>query len=538
MTLLAPPASSASPLGLPLRGAERPRVETHPEYAYSYGEEAAELMRRARRPLDGWQVDGVTLMTSCREDGQWACYEYCEWVSRQNGKGGMLEARALTGFLLLGEQLILWSAHLYKTAVEMFRRVKALIRALGRKVKPNNDDLWWVPAVVVDEETGEPREEEVLVKVSNANDNRGFERLDTGARILFIARSAGGGRGMSGDVNIIDETFDYDRDEHSALLYTLSARPNPQIIYTSSPPLKGDTGEIMYDLRRRGDPTAPRDADDGPWEQDPSLGYRDWGHAGDLDDIQVDIDDPATAAEVNPAYGIRISLETIERELRSDRAGYPRERLGIWPREIRAQNGAVISGELWEALADRESKRVGDIAIAIDVSPERDGAIAIAGVRADGLAHWELIENRQGTDWIVDRVVALKTKHNPLVIAIDGKGPAGSLVSDLMKRGIKPSADPQEPKHGDLVVSGPQDMADAWGKFVDTAKQKQGRHRGQPHLDAALGGAKIRSIGDGGTAWGRKHSANIAPLVAVTLAHWAYETRAHLIVAEAAPNIW
>lgn len=537
MTVLAPPAPSTSPLGLPLRGADRPRVETHPEYAYSYGEEAAELMRRARHPLDDWQADSVELMLACQADGQWAHFEYAEWVPRQNGKGGALQARAITGFLLLGEELILWSAHLYKTAVEMFRRVKKLIRALGRRVKPNDDDLWWVPALVTDKVTGEVREEEVLVKVTNANDNRGFERMDTGARIQFIARSAGGGRGMSGDLNIVDETFDYDQDEHAALLYTLSARPNPQIIYTSTPPLRGDAAPIMYELRRRGDPTAPREPEDGPWEQDESLGYRDWGHPGDLEDLQVDVDDLSLAAGSNPALGIRITWKTVRNELKSDRAGYPRERLGIWPRELRSEVG-ILSAEEWAALADKESRRVGEIAIAVDVSPERNGAIAICGRRPDGLAHWELIEDKPGTDWIVDRVVSLKKKHNPVVVAIDGKGPAGSLISDLQKKGIKPSENPQEPKHGDLLISGAQDMADAWGKLVDATKQKTGRHRDQPQLAVALSGAKVRNIGDGGRAWGRKGSTNIAPLVAVTLAHWAYETRAHLVQEERVPNIW
>lgn len=537
MSLLAPPAlSSVSPLGLPPRGAERPRVETHPEYAYSFGEEAAELMRRARSPLDGWQVDGVTLMLACRDDGQWACYEYCEWVSRQNGKGGMLEARALTGFLLLGEQLILWSAHLYKTAVEMFRRVKKLIRALGRRVKPNNDDLWWVPAVVVDEETGEPREEEVLVKVSNANDNRGFERLDTGARILFIARSAGGGRGMSGDVNIIDETFDYDREEHSALLYTLSARPNPQIIYTSSPPLTGDTGEIMYDLRRRGDPTAPRTADDGPWEQDDSLGYRDWGHAGDLDDIQVDIDDLGEAAATNPALGVRrsngsgLTWETVRRELRSDRAGYPRERLGIWPREIRSQNGAVIPDEVWRDQVDPKATdpaavvRPRDVVFVLQVNYTRSHTtIAAVGARPDGTLLASIVDHRAGTRWAATRLADLKERHNPLFVVAQDKGPTGSLFAELEEHGIAAAEDRERPRRGDLVVPWAADVANAYGLFLDAVvDQRRLYHLDEAPLNVARASAGTRSL-SGGTAWDYTNPA-VAPLVAVTLGVWAVLT--------------
>jgi hypothetical protein len=496
-------------------------------------------MVRAGRPLDQWQIDGVTLMLACRDDGQYACYEYCEWVSRQNGKGGILEARVLAGFLLLGEELILWSAHLYKTAMELFRRMKALIRALGTKVKLHDDNLWLVPAIVVDKQSGELREEDVLVKISNTNGDEGFERLDTGARVVFIARSAGGGRGMSGDVNIIDETFAYTREQHSALLYTLSARPNPQIIYTSSPPLKGDAAEIMFDLRRRGDPAAPREPMDGPWEQDDSLGYRDWGLPGDLDNLDgINLDDLSLAAPTNPALGIRITMTTVRRELRSDRAGYPRERLGIWPKEIRSNNGA-ISMQHWENLADLASKRTGDLVLGVDVTPDRErAAIAICGKRADGLFHWQVIDERPGTDWIVKRLVELKVKHKPVAIVIDGKSPASSLIAELAKHGIKPSENKAEPMHGDLLIVGPGDMAAAWGQFVDAVVQRKGRHKGDAVLTSALAGAKTRPLGDGGQAWGRKGSSNIAPLVAVTIAHHGFETRAHLVVQDRTPNLW
>ncbi|RAN92650.1 hypothetical protein GAR05_06142 [Micromonospora saelicesensis] len=469
-------------------------------------------------------------MLAVRDDGKWACYEYCEWVSRQNGKGGILEARALTGFLLLGEQLILWSAHLYKTAMELFRRVKALIRALGTKVKPTDDNLWLVPAVVTDEVTGAPREEKVLVKISNTNGDEGFERLDTGARILFIARSAGGGRGMSGDVNIIDETFAYTREQHSALLYTLSARPNPQFIYTSSPPLKGDTGEIMYDLRRRGDPTAPRTDEDGPWEQDPSLGYRDWGHAGDLEDIRVDIDDPAAAVEVNPAYGIRISLETIQRELRSDRAGYPRERLGIWPREIRSQSGGVISAEQWRNQRDLNAGnpqavvRPRDAVFVIEVNSTRTHTTIVAvGRRPDGTLLVSIVDHRPGTKWAPARMAELKRQYDPLFIVAQDKGPTGTLLPELAELGIKPAEDRECPRRGDLVVPWAAEVAIAYGLFLDAVvDQRILFHLDEAPLNLALAATDTRSL-SGGTAWDY-HDPASAPLLAATFGTWAVLT--------------
>jgi len=112
-----------------------------PDSADSFGLESIELMRRAMMPMDAWQADSITAMLAVKADGKWACVEYCEWVSRQNAKGCLLEARALTGLLLIGEQLIgerliMWSAHEYKTAMKSFRRVIWLVGRLGVQQQP------------------------------------------------------------------------------------------------------------------------------------------------------------------------------------------------------------------------------------------------------------------------------------------------------------------------------------------------------------------------------------------------------------------
>ena len=508
-----------SPLGL-LNGAAKPRVETHPAYAYSYGDVGAELMRAAGRPLDDWQTDSLTLMLAVREDGQWACFECCEWVSRQNGKGGILEARALTGFFLIGEELIMWSAHEYKTAMEAFRRVKALVRALGEKLNENNDNLWVVDGI--------------LVKFNNTNGEESLERLDTGARIKFIARTAGSGRGFSGDCNIIDEAFAYTHVQHEALLFTLSARPNPQLIYTSSPPLSGITGDVMYDLRLRGDPTALREPEDGPWRQDPALGYRDWGLPGDLDFLDgVDLDDIANWAATNPALGIRITHETIERERASFRgkpAGFARERLGIWPKRIKVSGGLFTAAD-WAAQLDPDSEMADPVVLAVSVSWDRAyGSICAAGRRTDGLLHGETVDNRRGTGWMVERLAALVTKWDPREIVVNPGGPAGSLIEDIKANEvIKKWLESRTPHQIREVTA--RENAQAFGAFCDMVKGETHvdkdtgiivnprvfRHIGDDELTAAVFGATSRTVGDG-HALEMKVDADMSPLDGVILA--------------------
>lgn len=463
-------------------------------------------MEKAGKPLEPWQCDSVDLMMSYRADGRWACYEYAEWVARQNGKGGLGEARVLTGLFVLGEELIIWTAHEYKTAHEAFRRMKALIRRLGKVISET--------LVEVDG---------VLIKITNGNEES-FERLDTSQRVMFIARSKSSGRGFSGDVNIIDEAFAYTPDQAEALGPTLIARPNAQIIYLSSPPLTGTSGEVMFGLKDR----AEAGGDD-------SLGYRDWGVEGNLEELgKVNLDDPELWAVANPALGLgRVTLETIRRLRRmlaaNEGRGFAREVLGLWPKQVKG--GGAIDPDLWLALNDPESKRDGDVAIAVDISPDRTYAsIGLYALRADGLGHMQIVAYAANTDWLLDKIVEWRDVLNPVAIAM-GRGTAASLEVELEKRGITRPEDPDKPKRGNLAVATATEMSAATGQFFDAVRQKTDRHAPDPAnaLDLSVAGAAAKLTGDQ-MAWARKESnADTSPLVTVTLARWAFHSLAHLV---------
>lgn len=492
----------------PLLGARSPRVELHPPYELTYGPVAVRITRRAGQELDGWQQDSLDVMLGLRPDDKWACYEYAEWVSRQNGKGGIGEARVLVGFLgPLQERLILWSAHEYKTAMEAHRRIGWLLRNLGHHPTENK-------ILIPDEVFGTDRD--ILIKVINTNGEESFERLDTGQRVRFVARTKGSGRGFSGDLNVIDEGFAYTFGHQSALMPALSARPNPQIVYLSSPPLDGMTGEVMFQLRRR----ALAGGDD-------SLGYRDWGLDGDLSNLaDINLDDEAGWAAANPALGIRIDLETIRRERRSmSPVDFARERLGIWPADF-TEGFQVISEDDWQSAFDPDSQIDGPLALAAAVSIDRArAAIAAVGRRADGHLHIEITstplrtDNRNGTAWIVPRLVELAGRNEPVAIVLDEFGPTGSLIPAAEEAGLE------------VTRLGTAAAARAYGMFYDgiAGPDLDGRvlhHIGQPELTSAVAGAKRRQLGEG-YAWDRRSpTVDITPLVAATNALYGYATRA------------
>jgi hypothetical protein len=145
------------------RTSPRPRVDTHAPYRLSRAQEAIGWAAKTGLIPDDWQADALAGMLAVHPNtGKWVHFEVAEWVSRQNGKGSILEVRALAGLFVFGEELIMWSAHEYKTAMEAFRRCLKLLRRIGKQVG-NNENLIEVDGHVV--------------KVSNTNGEEGFELL-------------------------------------------------------------------------------------------------------------------------------------------------------------------------------------------------------------------------------------------------------------------------------------------------------------------------------------------------------------------------
>jgi phage terminase large subunit-like protein len=452
-----------SMLAGPPEGVQRPRVEHIPACVTSAGVEAIAFCTSFGLILDPWQCYALTQSLGERADGKWSSFEVAVLVPRQNGKGALLEARELAGLFLFGEQLILHSAHEFKTAQEAFRRVLFHVE--------NTDFL-----------------RKRVKKVRTSHGEEGIE-LTTGQRLRFVARSTGSGRGFSGDTVILDEAYNLGTEGMAALLPTLSARPNPQIWYTSSAGM--ETSDQLRRVRQRG----------LSGEQADRLAYFEWSAPAD-----ADLNDRHAWAQANPALGIRIDEEFVESERAAmDDAAFSRERLGIW---FDPNVNTVIPPKKWAELADKDSQVQDPLVFAIDANPERGAAaIAVAGRRADGLGHVEVVDARDGTGWLLERILQLQERHKPRAWVLDPASSAGSLLPDLKDKGIEPE-----------LVSG-REMAQACGAFYEAVVENQAlRHIDQPPLNSALTGARKRPLGDA-WAWHRRNSTiDISPLVAVTLA--------------------
>ncbi len=213
------------------QGAQEPRLLHVPPYVRSAGRDAIDLAALAGLELDPWQQ--FVLMHALGEDafGRWAAFEVALVVPRQSGKGSILEARELAGLFLFDEKLIIHSAHEQATSSEHFRRLLQLIE-------------------------GVPEFERRVLKAPRGKGAEAIE-LRGGQRIFFKTRTAGGGRGLTGDLVVLDEAMKLLDSTVAALVPTMAARSihgNPQLWYAGSAPdeeTDPDGGIVLSRLRSR-----------------------------------------------------------------------------------------------------------------------------------------------------------------------------------------------------------------------------------------------------------------------------------------------
>ena len=228
-----------------LTGSQRPRLESIPANIKTTvtAEDTIALAAIAGLHLDDWQKYCITMMLGQDEHSIWAAFEVLLIVSRQNGKGSVLEARELAGlFLFPSDRLMIHTAHEHKTASEHFRRVWSLIEHTPDLIKKIAASFKRLNGREFIETKASPT---IILGAAGTQ----VRRQDS-KRLLFIARSAGSGRGFTGDLLVYDEDMILDSGKVGASLPSLSARPNPQVIYAGSAGNKASTQ--LANVRRRG----------------------------------------------------------------------------------------------------------------------------------------------------------------------------------------------------------------------------------------------------------------------------------------------
>jgi hypothetical protein len=509
--------------GAVMLGSQAPRFRTVPQGAVSsWGPEAIDLAATVGLTLDPGQGDILTDGMSLGSGGRWLAPTVVDNEPRQNGKGVILEARALAGVLLVKEPLIVWTAHEFKTANQGFLRMKEHVTNWDHVRKR-------------------------VRAIRSSTHATEIEFFNPTRRIAFLARSGGSGRGFAGVAPLfLDEAFAVTPEQVAALQFATSAHPNPQVWWMSSAPL--DDSDVFRDICVRG-----RRGSRG-------MVYYEWSASGSKPELERLVADNkaltdedletdrgrelreqllAKVCEANRSFGrpggVGVSETSIESELTTVGVEqWLRERLGVLSESAKAGR---IDPDVWAELADPESRRAGDVALGVDIALERDwAAVSVYGRRADGLGHLQLVRYQAGVDWIVGALVELRDVLNPIAVGM-ARGTYASLKDQLKAAGfLRPEDRPiqavrlegqstRPPQRGDLAVLTGIDMAAACGQLIDAVRQQSLRHVPAEQVTAAVKVAKTRVVGDS-LAWARTDpGVDITGLVSMTEARWAFEAR-------------
>lgn len=429
-------------------------------------------------------------------------------VARQNGKSTVLQILALWTIYVLARRLVIGTAQNLDVAEEV-----------------------WEGAVEMAEEVDDLAAE--IGKISRVNGKK-FLKLTGGERYKVAAASRRGGRGLSGDLVLLDELREHQSwDAWAAVTKTTMARALAQVWCASN---AGDASSVVLRWLRRmahlevGDPDGLADAEEiGPADEvdeddlgEDTLGIFEWSAPPGCA-----ISDRDGWAQANPAMGYLITEQAIASAARTDPEWVFRtEVLCQW---MEGTTEGPFPPDAWEACADppdgdhpgSQIADDSDITFCVDVSWDRSTAhIAAAGRRDDGLPHVEVIASRTGTDWVVDWLT--DPRHPARAkrpVAVQAKrAPATSLIVPLNDAGVE-------------VVE--WDGVSGTGELYDHVRAAVGdgesgvelRHLNQPILNVAAANAATRPVGDS-WAWDRRKSpVDIAPLVAGTGALWCLDGR-------------
>ena len=186
-----------------------PAFHTGPAWSRTWGPEVSDLCEQVGFTPDPEQRLLLDDTFGLDANDRAVAFEVAVICPRQNLKTGFLKQAALGWLFVTDQRLVVWSAHEFLASQEAFRVMEQRITGsdvLRRRVK----------------------------NISHGNGDEAIELLG-GSRLMFKARTTGGGRGLTGDKVILDEAYALQPAHMGALLPTLSA-PTPGVSASPSKP--------------------------------------------------------------------------------------------------------------------------------------------------------------------------------------------------------------------------------------------------------------------------------------------------------------
>lgn len=495
--------SSVLSAALPRKGSTEPRIFTPPlrkltrktTLGFAFIEFCTEVVGTSLLPWQEWlALHALELLP----DGTFRFRTVVLLVARQNGKSTFLQLLALFFMYVRGAALVIGTAQNLDIAEEV-----------------------WQGAVDIAQDVPELAAE--IQRVNMTNGKKSLE-LSSGERYKVQAANRRGGRGLSGDLVLMDELREHQSwDAWGAVTKTTLARQYAQIWAASN---AGDAASIVLRHLRKmahdalGDPDGLNQGaeDEAPPDDEldvdvDDLGIFEWSAAPG-----ASLDDPEGRAQANPSQGYTITERAILSARRTDPEWvYRTECLCQW------SDGSLVGPfppGTWDAGREERSGLTADAAVTLCVAVSWERAyshIALSGRRADGDMWVELVASRVGTHWLTEWLTSPdrqeRVRTAPVVVQANG-APESSLVEEFREAGV------------DVVEWKGSDLTAATGAFYDAVRDGTLKHGAWPALDIAAATAVPRMLEGGAFLWDRRRSPNdAAPLHAATGATWFARTR-------------
>lgn len=434
-------------------------------------------------------------------------------VARQNGKTSGVEIKNLWKLYVLQVPLVIGTAQNLDVAEES-----------------------WDKCIEIIEGTEDLKAE--LVEVIKVNGKKAF-RLASGGRYKVQAANRRGGRGLSAEDVNLDELREHQKwDAWGAVTKTTNAKLNAQVWSFSN--AGDDQSVVLNHLQQAG-----RAAAENPEDADISMGHFEWSAPDET---------RCTCGRPSKDVPHRAGCALLDRRIQAmanPSAGYPGGILWtalqsdaqtdpdpVFLTECLCVRVADLSGKKidpvkWRALGDKSSRRHGDVALCVDISPDREwSAIALYGHREDGVGHLQILDYLEGTSTLLGRLEEWRTALDPVAIGMQTNTFKSLRASLRVAKYRIPGelGDDPDPRRGDVLVINAGENAAACGQLIDAVRQGSLRHIPSVHATSAVALAGTRKVGDA-VAWApRDGESPILGLTVLTGARYAYYARVDLVV--------
>jgi len=479
-----------------LRGSEEPRVWTKPLRPLNERTSRGfECIRFAEEVLGislvPWQRWLLIHALETLDDGTFRFRTVLLLVARQNGKSTLMQVLSLWRMYIDGAPLVIGTAQNLDIAEEV-----------------------WRGAVDMAEEIPELAAE--LDQVFKQPGKQYF-RLTSGSRYKVQAATRRGGRGLSGDLVILDELREHQNWEAwSAVANTTMARAKAQVWAASN---AGDkTSVVLSYLRSQahfelGDPDGlnPGEVDTSTFES--SLGIFEWSAAPGCD-----LRDREGWAQANPSLGwTALDERALQAAAAAPESQFRTENLCQWVDTMR--EGAFPPG-VWESnVADPGTTITGTPVVAVDMRTGMQQSAAIVAAGSAGahdlisVARYELGADKQWAEsYIIDELKAILAARNLDSVVVDKYGENATLLPLLEDAGIR------------VVQMDTMDMRNGAVGIRDALINGRLKHLDEEPLNIAVLGAGKRISGEQ-FLWSQSRSTtDITPLRAATAAWWVHHS--------------